>query len=312
MKYHYKIKNETPINIKQTLFSGQSFLWDIYDNDRRLYSTIIKSTPFILSEISECEFDIFSTENSVDVVAIPAFICHYFTLDIDTKLAFPQNFSQLYPELWQLLAPYFSLRIMRQDPFETMISFMCAQGIGMHLIRKQVTMLRQTYGQKRSVSFLGNEVVLYHFPTPEKLAAADPGLLSRCTNNNRIRARNIILAARSVAEGRVDLDALCNPALPLSELRNELCRNGGIGYKIADCIALFGLGRFDAFPIDTHVKQYLKEWFSSTTARRSLSPATYLALDKEARTILNSDLAGYAGHILFHCWRREVKELRTF
>ena len=246
-------------------------------------------------------------------MTIPDFISRYFTLDIDTKLAFSEDFSRLYPELWQLLAPYFSLRIMRQDPFETMISFMCAQGIGMHLIRKQVTMLSQTYGENVSVSFLGNKIVLHHFPSPEKLAAADPALLSRCTNNNRIRARNIIiLAARSVAEGRVDLDALCNPALPLSELRSILCRNGGIGYKIADCIALFGLGRFDAFPIDTHVKQYLAEWFNSTTARRSLSQATYLALDREARTLLNPDLAGYAGHILFHCWRREVKGLRTF
>ncbi len=312
MKYCYKIETGGHINIKQSLFSGQSFLWNIHGDKAQFYSSTIKHIPLILSEISDHNFEIYSTESSIDGVLLPDFILQYFTLDINTELAFPENFSRLYPELWQLLTPYFSLRIMRQDPFETMISFMCAQGIGMHLIRKQVAMLRKTYGEARSVLFRGEEVVLHHFPTPEKLAAADPALLSRCTNNNRLRARNIILAAQGIAEGLVDLDALCNPALPLSELRNTLCKNGGIGYKIADCIALFGLGRFDAFPIDTHVKQYLEEWFNSRTAHRPLSPATYLALDREARTFLNPDLAGYAGHILFHCWRREIKGLRTF
>ena len=120
------------------------------------------------------------------------------------------------------------------------------------------------------------------------------------------------MAARGVAEGKIDLAYLGNPQLPLSELRNTLCKNGGIGYKIADCIALFGLGRFDAFPIDTHVKQYLGEWFSSATALQSLTPRRYLALDAEARTFLKPELAGYAGHLLFHCWRKEIKGLRTF
>ena len=136
--------------------------------------------------------------------------------------------------------------------------------------------------------------------------------MCRCTNNNRARAANIILASRNVAEGRIDFEHLRNREIPLSELRIILSQQSGIGFKIADCIALFSLGRLDAFPIDTHVKQYLRKWFGSTTALRSLSPATYLALDAEARSFLNPELAGYAGHILFHCWRMEVKKMRSF
>ena len=100
--------------------------------------------------------------------------------------------------------------------------------------------------------------------------------------------------------------------IPLDELRRTLSENSGIGFKIADCIALFGLGRFDAFPIDTHVKQYLGAWFNSPTALRPLSPASYLMMDAEARTFLKPEFAGYAGHILFHCWRKEIKKLRSF
>ena len=312
MLFRFNVESKVSINIMNTLFSGQSFLWNTFSDKNIYYYSIIMSVPIIIRQLSKNEFELFSTEKTINGIPLPDFIRYYFTLDIDINRAFPKNFYNLYPDLWQLLMKYFSVRIMRQDPFETMISFMCAQGIGMHLIRKQVSMLVQNYGEKRSVSFLGREIIMHHFPFPERLAAADPDQLSSCTNNNRIRARNIILAAQGVAEGRTDFDALRYPQLPLSELRCLLCQNGGIGYKIADCIALFGLGRFDAFPIDTHVKQYLGQWFNSATALRSLSPANYLLLDAEARTVLTPELAGYAGHILFHCWRREIKGLRTF
>lgn len=82
--------------------------------------------------------------------------------------------------------------------------------------------------------------------------------------------------------------------------------------KIADCIALFGLGRFDSFPIDTHVKQYLLEWFGIEAARHSLTEKNYRILQHEAHAILGNDFAGYAGHILFHCWRKEIKKMRAF
>lgn len=308
----YKIKYDCDVDVKQTLFSGQSFLWDYHDYDFEYYSAVIDSNPVIIRQSSLSEFDVYSTSTIAYGHRLSDFIQHYFSLDIDSEKIFPESFGQLYPELWQLLAEYLPVKILRQDPFETIISFMCAQGIGMHLIRKQVSMLREVYGKKSVVPFQGREIIFHHFPSPEQLAAATPITLSRCTNNNRIRAGNIIQVARGVMEGAIDLDFLSNPDIPLAELRNMLCQNGGIGYKIADCIALFGLGRFDAFPIDTHVKQYLGEWFNSTTAHRSLTPANYLALDAEARTFLNSDLAGYAGHILFHCWRKEIKRLRTY
>jgi N-glycosylase/DNA lyase len=312
MLFRFTVKTKGSINIIGTVFSGQSFSWNTFVDKHIYYYSIIKSVPVIIQQLSRNEFELYATETAINGIPLPDFIKHYFTLEININRAFPKNFRNLYPDLWQLLMKYFSVRIMRQDPFETMISFMCAQGIGMHLIRKQVSMILQNYGEKRCVSFFGKEIILHHFPSPERLAAADPALLSSCTNNNRVRARNIILAARGVAEGRIDLDALCDPQLPLSELRRSLCQNRGIGYKIADCIALFGLGRFDAFPIDTHVKQYLGQWFNSVTALRSLSPANYLLLDAEARTVLTPELAGYAGHILFHCWRTEIKGLRTF
>ncbi len=309
-------KNVIPLNnkidVKQSLFSGQSFLWDMVSIDAEYYLSIIKDNPIIIRQISDNSIEIQSDSIMIDKTLISEFIRSYFSIEIDVNLAFSHDFKKLYPELYAIIKSFFSIKILRQDPYETLISFMCAQGIGMHLIRKQIGMLKKNYGKKISITLSGKEIILHTFPTPERLAAVDPLVLSTCTNNNRIRAKNIVLAAQGVADGKIDLQALCDPAIPLAELRNTLCLNQGIGYKIADCIALFGLGRFDAFPIDTHVRQYLGKWFNSRTALRSLTPANYLMLDAEARTFLNPELAGYAGHILFHCWRKEVKKLHSF
>ena len=312
MIYTLKITSLKKISIKDILFSGQSFLWNVHTIDHDYCCSIIDSNPVFIRQLSDFEFEIHSVCNEVYGIPLPQFIFSYFSLDVDTGNVFPESFLLLYPELWNLLVEYFPLRILRQDPFETMIMFMCAQGIGMHLIRKQVAMLTENYGEKISITFKGKEIALHNFPTPERLAAADPFTLSRCTNNNRLRAANIIAASRRIAEGKIDLESLRNKQIPLDELRLTLSQNSGIGFKIADCIALFGLGRFDAFPIDTHVRQYLGTWFKSAAALRSLTPATYLMMDADARTLLKPEFAGYAGHILFHCWRKEIKKLRSF
>ena len=306
------IHSDNHISINDILFSGQSFLWNIHSDEYEYFASVIDYTPIFIRQISLTDFEVCSTQKEINGIPLPQYIRRYFSLDIDTDNLFPEKFLKSHPELWKLLRDYLPLRILRQDPFETMISFMCAQGIGMHLIRKQVSMLKETYGESITVTFKGKEIVLHHFPTPERLAAADPFALSQCTNNNRIRAANIIAASKGIAKGTIDLDSLCKRDIPLPELRSTLAQISGIGYKIADCIALFGLGRFDAFPIDTHVKQYLGEWFNSTTALRSLSPASYLLMDAEARSFLKSEFAGYAGHMLFHCWRKEIKKLRSF
>jgi len=312
MFYSEIISVKEKIDIKNSLFSGQSFLWSIVSDTNDLYCSVIGDTVIIVRKLSDYTIEVTSSHKFINGLLIDDFIKNYFSIDIDSNTLFNDYFSQKYYNVWSNLNDYLSLKILRQNAFETIISFMCAQGIGMHLIRKQVSKITETYGEKISVTFSDKEIILYKFPTPESIASLDSLELSACTNNNRIRAANIVRVAQGVADGRIDLEALRNPSIPLTELRNTLCLNSGIGFKIADCIALFGLGRFDAFPIDTHVKQYLANWFNSQTALRSLTPANYLLLDAEARTFLNSDFAGYAGHILFHCWRKEVKKLKSF
>ncbi len=310
--YLYTISHKNPIDLHGTLFSGQSFMWDNAFSCGGLYAAVVRGVALVVSVQLTGELEVHASSKEIGGMNVPDFIRYYFTDDVESKGLFPEKFSVEFPRVWKLVLPYFHLKVLRQEFFETMLTFMCAQGIGMHLIRKQVSMLARTYGESVSVRIGERELVLYGSPSPERLASLDPLELSRCTNNNRIRAANIILSARAIAEGRVDIEALKDREIPIEDLRNMLSCAGGIGYKIADCIALFGIGRFDAFPVDTHVRQYMAEWFGSEAALRALTPATYLLIDGDARTILRPEMAGYAGHLLFHCWRREIKKLQSF
>lgn len=305
-------KTDKSISVKSTLFSGQTFRWIDYPDDSSYYCGVAGSEVLLLKEISRGVIEVQCTADSVYGAPLNEFLMSYLSLDIDENAIFSDDFKNKYPEVWAIAERHLSVRVMRQDPFETMVTFMCAQGIGMALIRRQVSMIAERYGQKLVVETGSAPLVLYDFPAPSKLASADPNELALCTNNNRIRATNIIAMARSFESGGMAISCVQSGECPLETLRQSLCVHSGIGRKIADCIALFGLGRFDAFPIDTHVKQYLGEWFGIGVAQRSLTEKNYGYLQDEARKILSTDFAGYAGHILFHAWRTEIKQMKAF
>lgn len=300
------------INIHQSLFSGQTFLWNKLPFNEDCFASVINKQVIVIKQLSLNVIEVTFDNEQVTHQEISDFIKQYFTTEIPCNELFHDTFKSNYLELWELLKPYKSLTLLRQHPFETLISFMCAQGIGMRLIRQQIERLCQTYGEFFEIEIEGNIVRLASFPEAETLARLTADALRYCTNNNRERASNIIRVAQHVAEGRLNLSELSNPAIPLNEVQALLTEQRGIGLKIADCVALFGLGRFEAFPIDTHVHQFMAEWFKVPAASRSLTPATYRQLADEARAILGSRYAGYAAHLLFHCWRCEVKKMCWF
>ncbi|MBN1279362.1 MAG: DNA-3-methyladenine glycosylase 2 family protein [Chlorobiaceae bacterium] len=303
--------SDTPLLLFDSLFSGQTFRWIISPNNKHCFISVIQGSPVILIAEDTMHILVFSDTETIGDKPLRKWAEHYLTIDIkgpffsDVSLFFSSSNTPT------LLMDFNGLKVLREDPFETAVTFMCAQGIGMPIIRRQVMNICRVFGDAVTFSFEGNPYTLYGFPSPERLAAAHPGELRLCTNNNCARASNVRKMAEAVASGRLDFRKLAAPERSLDIIREELCGYDGIGPKIADCIALFGLGRFDAFPIDTHVRQYLYEWFGLKKAAMALTAKNYMELQREIRTILNPDLAGYAGHLLFHCWRKRVKRLDT-
>jgi N-glycosylase/DNA lyase len=308
----YFIDHNEHIDLENTLFSGQSFMWNKLSCSTPYYYRIFDNNFLLISQINDGIIEVQCTSNKLGGLSISDFIKSHLSLDIEIENVFRTEFEECYPDVWALLHRYRSVRVMRQDPFETMVTFMCAQGIGMGMIRRQVSMITERYGDELEVMAEPGQLRGYTFPSPSVLATADLNELARCTNNNRIRATNIIRMARSFESGSMAFACVQSGECPLDTLRETLCAHGGIGLKIADCIALFGLGRLDAFPIDTHVRQYLREWFGIESASRSLTERNYRYLQEEARNMLGEEYAGYAGHILFHCWRKEIRKMTTY
>ncbi|MFN3386436.1 MAG: DNA-3-methyladenine glycosylase family protein [Candidatus Thermochlorobacter sp.] len=314
-----------PLNLHETLFCGQAFRWQVLQSDSAEIYTAVVQNAFVALQMQSSQLLIASSAPMIAQQPLTLFVQHYLGLFDNLQEVFSPSFQRRYPHLVAGALPYFGLRLLRQAPFETLISFMCAQGIGIALIRRQVMRLAQTFGtpisfslplafmrkaHSTSPSFL--VIKDYTFPTPNALADAPLRQLRQCTNNNSRRAENIRRVARAVADGSLNLNALAAPHATLEDARETLLQYHGIGDKIADCICLFGLGHHDAFPIDTHVRQYLAEWFGLKIPTASLCSRTYRILANAAREILGTKYAGLAGQWLFHHWRRDIKKMRDY
>ena len=146
-------------------------------------------------------------------------------------------------------ATYFGagIRILRQDRWEALCSFIISQCNNIPRIKKIISALCMHFGDR--IMFSGRE---YHtFPSAPTLASLDAAALApiRCG----YRAEYIIGAARAVASGELDLDALAR-GTP-TDARAALKQLRGVGDKVADCAVLFGLHMLDAFPLDVWMKR---------------------------------------------------------
>lgn len=143
------------------------------------------------------------------------------------------------------------IRILRQEPWEMVISFIISQQNNIKRIRKCIETICQKYGEEK-MNFKGE--VYYDFPTVERLSKATEEELRAC--NLGYRSKYLVKTSESILKKEVDLESLL--ALNFEEAKKELLKLTGVGVKVADCICLFGLHHMDGFPIDTHIKQVLE------------------------------------------------------
>lgn len=142
------------------------------------------------------------------------------------------------------------IRIVRQDPWETTISFIVSQNNNIPRIKGILSRLREQLGTP-----LGNG--MFAFPDAETVAALTAEDLSVLRAG--FRTKYIMDAAQKVTEGTVDLSGIA--AMPLAGGEAELRKIKGVGPKVAQCILLYGYHKADAFPVDTWIKKVLREYF---------------------------------------------------
>lgn len=147
------------------------------------------------------------------------------------------------------------IKILRQDAWECLISFIISQNNNIPRIKKIICAICEKYGEK--ISFLNGEY--YTFPTVDRLmCVTEDDFFALKTG---FRAKYLASAVKCVTEGIVSLDNV--RALPFDEAVAHLSLIKGVGLKVASCILLFGFGKTEAFPIDVHIRRTLDTYFPS-------------------------------------------------
>ena len=173
----------------------------------------------------------------------------YFDLDADYG-RYKSAVAKRDKYLQSAVAAAGGLRILRQELWETIACFIISQQNNIARITKCVENLCLLFGE---TCYNKSKQVYNAFPSAERLAACTADELAPIRLG--YRAKYIVAAARQVASGEVDLDAVRR--MDYAHAKAELMRLTGVGVKVAECICLFALHHIDAFPIDTHIRQML-------------------------------------------------------
>ena len=188
------------------------------------------------------------------------------------------------------------LRLLRQDPWECLISFICSSNKQIVQIQQVLARLCECFGEPVPVP--PGAAPAFAFPTAARLAACSETELRTCRMG--FRAAYVRAAAQRVSAGDLALDQLAR--WPLDSARRELMQSPGVGPKIADCILLFAVGQAKAFPLDVWVMRALREFYF---AGRQVAPSEL----REFSAGHFGPFAGYAQQYLFHYMRTKRRLL---
>lgn len=172
---------------------------------------------------------------------------------------------------------YYGIRILKQDRWEALCSFIISQNNNIPRIKGIVQRLCEAFGEKKGED--------YSFPSYEVLA--DKSVEDLAPLRSGFRAKYIIDAAQKVRSGEVNLEKL--DKIPIEEARAELMKIKGVGAKVAECTLLYGVGLVDAFPVDVWVRRICEELYPGGLPE------------------CMNGVRGIAQQYLFH-WRRNLSE----
>lgn len=227
------------ICLDETFNCGQCFRFDQDDNNvfsgvafnktLRLYK---EDNVIVLLDVEEEEFIEYWKD--------------YFDLDLNYKDV-QEELSAINPILKEACRFAPGIRILAQDPWEALCSFIISQNNNIKRIKGIIQKLCETFGHEISKN-------KYTFPSASclsKLNVEDLSIL-KCG----FRDKYILDAAQKVSSNEINLDAV--KQMPIDQARIELMKIKGVGPKVAECVLLYGMHRLEAFPIDVWMKRALK------------------------------------------------------
>lgn len=245
------------------------------------YMTVVKETLIFVGQRTRGELIFYGmTDEDFDSVAVP-----YFALDTDYGRIKADVIKNTDSEFLRSAAEAASgIRILRQDPWEALFSFIVSQNNNIPRIRKIIRALSAAYGECLAekygvkvcpVSTCGEAPspekcrecgICHTFPTARAVKDAPDLMLP---SHPGFRFKYLLDAAERVDSGEIDLEAIASAASYEHTLA-ELTKIKGVGEKVASCTALFGFGNLEAFPIDVWMKRAIDEYFGGNLDPKTL------------------------------------------
>lgn len=243
------ILNVDCFNLKYTLECGQCFRWK--ELNKNEYIGVIKDRVIRIKQSSN---EVIIKSNNSD--NLESVIKDYLDLNTDYKLI-ENRISKIDENMKKAVKNTTGIRILNQDFFETLMSYIISANNNIPRISKSVNLLSEKYGKK--IVFENNEY--YLFPTPEQLKNVTEEDFKRCGVG--FRARYLKHAVEDILNNKLDIKNIEN--VSTEELKKKLLTFMGVGPKVADCILLFSCKRGEVFPIDVWVERvmtnlYFKEY----------------------------------------------------
>ncbi len=241
-----KISGVTDLDLEQTLDCGQSFRWEKVA-DKSFYGVAFGKAVTMSMKGTDLYIE------NADVSDFETIWKNYLDLDLDYG-KIRKDIGKIHPVLKEASSYASGIRILRQEPWEALCTFIISQNNNIKRIKGIV---------KRLCEEFGNEIEKggFSFPSAERLAGLEPKDLAPLRAG--FRNKYIIDAARKVARKQVCLEKCYS--LPYDKAKAELMKIKGVGVKVADCTLLFGFHRVGAFPIDVWMKRAMEKLFPNMT-----------------------------------------------
>ena len=282
----YILRNQDSFELKDIFECGQCFRWN--EQEDGSYTGVIKNA--ILNVKKENENIIFTGICEEDIKSL---IEYYFDLNTDYE-KIKQKLSNIDEYLKTSIEYGKGIRILNQDLWEMIISFIISANNNIPRIKGIIERLSQKYGNE--IEWKGQKY--YTFPTAEQLK--DVTVEKYRKLGLGFRDIRLYETTQMILNKEVDLEKLKNNP-NTQEVRNELLTLSGVGPKVADCILLFSdLKRFDIFPIDVWVRRVMNDLYIKENDETKVSKTKIEKLAEEKF----GDLKGLAQQYLFY-WRRE-------
>lgn len=248
LRKKYEIEN---LNLEQIADSGQCFRMKQLDDEAFFVVAGGRGAKFHQLRNNQIEI-LYPDEEDLP------FWENYFHFDFDYSQAVKHLSETADDFLKEALEFGWGLRILRQEAFETLISFVISQNNNIPRIKNSVEKIAENFGNE--IYWESEDLSFFTFPGPDKLAQVSMEDLAK--QGLGYRDKYVKSASLAVAQGDLKLEEIRQ--LNSQDLMKELMKIKGVGKKVASCVALFGFGKMDAVPVDVWIERVNKEVYGGS------------------------------------------------